>query len=228
MKKVILSSFAISIFSTLSTNAQVSMQQGSYGNATTLSFTKRNNTEAASIVGNQYIDDKFASAHVNNGTTPFQIRFNPYNNIMEYNKDGEILNLTKGQNTVVEFLGTSAKYVLTSYKDKRGNENSEYMRFVYEGKKVNFLTLEKINLKPATKATNSYETDKQAEYIRAKDERYITLNNVTTEAPSKVKELVKLIPSKEKEIKDFVKTNKTNFDRDTDLKKLGMYLDSIL
>ncbi len=229
MKKVILSSFAIFIFSTLSTNAQVSLQASGSGSMNQLSFSKRSNFVNKNIVGSQFINDKFGSAYVNNGSTPFQLRFNVYNNIMEYNKDGEILNLTKEQNTVIEFTGASTtKYKLISYTDKRQNEEKDYMRVVYEGKKISFLTLEKIDLKAATKASNSYEADKEAEYIRAKDERYITLNNVTTEAPSKVKELVKLIPSKEKEIKDFVKTNKTNFDRDTDLKKLGMYLDSIL
>ena len=229
MRKIILSSFAVFIFSTLSANAQVSLQASGSGSMNQLSFSKRSNFVNKNIVGSQFINDKFSAALVNNGTTPFQIRFNVYNNIMEYNKDGEILNLTKEQNPVIEFTGTSnGKYKLTSYTDKRKNEEKDYMRVVYEGNKVSFLTLEKIDLKAATKASNSYESDKEAEYIRAKDERYMTLNTTTAVAPSKVKELAKLIPSKEKEIKDFVKANKIDFNEDADLKKLGTYLDSIL
>lgn len=227
MKKMILSVCAIAFTGIFASNAQISLQ-GQEGTANMLSYTKRTGNDASTIAGKQFINDQFSSAYVNNGNTAFQIRFNPYLNVMEYKKDGELLNLTRDQNTVVKFLGGSgATYVLTDYVNKRAEESKDYMRVVYEGKKIQFLVLEKINLKPATKASNSYETDKQAEYIRAKDEIFMTYNEKTFSSPSKVKDLIKVMPSHEKEIKAFVKTNNIDFNKEFDLKKLGAFLDGL-
>ena len=227
MKKMIFSIFAFTFVGIFTTNAQISIQ-GPQESANMLSFSRRSNTGNSAIIGNQFINDKFASAYVNGGNTAFQIRFNPYLNIMEYNKDGEILNLTRESNTTIEFLGnTGAKYVLVSYNNKRNEENKDYLRVIYEGSKVNFYVLEKISLKAATKASNSYESDKQAEYIRSKDEIYMSFDGKTSPSPSKVKDVIKMMPTHEKEIKSFVKDQKIDFNKEIDLKKLGAFLDQL-
>ena len=52
-----------------------------------LTFSKRDDSPEVTA-GSQYINDRFLSARVNEGTELFRIRFNPYLGIMEYEKDG--------------------------------------------------------------------------------------------------------------------------------------------
>lgn len=224
MKKTILTCAIVGLMATESTQAQVNMQ----GGGDMLSFSRRDHVEEVTT-GSQYINDRFLSARVNEGTQLFRIRFNPYLGIMEYDKDGEIYHLDKADNTVVEFTGTeTTTYKLFDYTNK-DIKQSDYMRVVFEGKKVSFQTLENVYLQPGKKAINSYERSTQPEYKRENDVRYMTINGKTEEFSTRTNRFVKMFDGKmQSELKNFIKDNNIDLDKDGDLIKLGKHLDSIL
>ncbi len=224
MKKIILTCAIVGLMATESAQAQVNMQ----GGGDMLSFSRRDHVEEVTT-GSQYINDRFLSARVNEGTQLFRIRFNPYLGIMEYDKDGEIYHLDKADNTVVEFTGTqTTTYKLFDYTNK-DIKQSDYMRVVFEGKKVSFQTLEKVYLQPGKKAINSYERSTQPEYKRDNDVRYMTINGKTEEFSTRTNRFVKMFDGKmQSELKNFIKDNNIDLDKDGDLIKLGKHLDSIL
>jgi len=226
MKKTVLSIIGLTLFSIVDTNAQVYFQSDA-GGANMLSFSKRDDFSKSNITGEMYIDEKYSSAKVNGGTESFMIRFNPYNNTMEYNKDKQELVLNKSQNTLIEFVNGSI-YKLVSYKNKKSSMAEDYMKVIFDDEKIAFYKLERVELKAATVANNSYEQSSPAEYRRAKDEYFMKLGENTFVAPTKSKDIIKLFPGKEKELKEYFKSNKVNFTDDADLIKLGRYLTSIL
>ena len=225
MKKTILLFSTISLFNISKSFAQVSAQGVS--GIGTLTFYKANSDKKTNAVGSEYIDEEFKSALVNGGTQRFQIRFNAYNNVMEYKKDNENLILIKKDNTLIEFLKGDT-YELVSFTDKKGKELVEYLNVIRNAGKVAIYKFEKIIFVEARPAQNTYDTGAPAEYKKASDTYYLKINDSFSELPTKQKEYIKLFPNKEAEIKDFFKTNKINFKNNTDLIKLANFLNSIV
>lgn len=224
MKKLILTFAILGFIATDEATAQVVMQRG----GDMLTFSKRDDSPEVTA-GSQYINDRFLSARVNEGTDLFRIRFNPYLGIMEYDKDGEIYHLTKNVNTVVEFVGSnSVTYKLYKYTDN-DTEHTEYMKVVFEGEKIAFQTLEKVILKPGKTATNSYESSSQPEYKRDSDKRFMTINGKTQEFSTRTNRFIKMFDkSIQSNLKDYIKDNRIDLDKDADLVKLGRHLDGLL
>lgn len=224
MKRLILTFAILGFIATDEATAQVVMQRG----GDMLTFSKRDDSPEVTA-GSQYINDRFLSARVNEGTDLFRIRFNPYLGIMEYDKDGEIYHLTKDVNTVVEFVGSnSVTYKLYKYTDN-DTEHTEYMKVVFEGEKIAFQTLEKVILKPGKTATNSYESSSQPEYKRDSDKRFMTINGKTQEFSTRTNRFIKMFDkSIQSNLKDYIKDNRIDLDKDADLVKLGRHLDGLL
>lgn len=224
MKRLILTFAILGFIATDEATAQVVMQRG----GDMLTFSKRDDSPEVTA-GSQYINDRFLSARVNEGTDLFRIRFNPYLGIMEYDKDGEIYHLTKNVNTVVEFVGSnSVTYKLYKYTDN-DTEHTEYMKVVFEGEKIAFQTLEKVILKPGKTATNSYESSSQPEYKRDNDKRFMTINGKTQEFSTRTNRFIKMFDkSIQSNLKDYIKDNRIDLDKDADLVKLGRHLDGLL
>lgn len=224
MKRLILTFAILGFIATDEATAQVVMQRG----GDMLTFSKRDDSPEVTA-GSQYINDRFLSARVNEGTDLFRIRFNPYLGIMEYDKDGEIYHLTKDVNTVVEFVGSnSVTYKLYKYTDN-DSEHTEYMKVVFEGEKIAFQTLEKVILKPGKTATNSYESSSQPEYKRDSDKRFMTINGKTQEFSTRTNRFIKMFDkSIQSNLKDYIKDNRIDLDKDADLVKLGRHLDGLL
>ena len=224
MKRLILTFAILGFIATDEATAQVVMQRG----GDMLTFSKRDDSPEVTA-GSQYINDRFLSARVNEGTDLFRIRFNPYLGIMEYDKDGEIYHLTKDVNTVVEFVGpNSVTYKLYKYTDN-DSEHTEYMKVVFEGEKIAFQTLEKVILKPGKTATNSYESSSQPEYKRDNDKRFMTINGKTQEFSTRTNRFIKMFDkSIQSNLKDYIKDNRIDLDKDADLVKLGRHLDGLL
>lgn len=224
MKRLILTFAILGFIATDEATAQVVMQRG----GDMLTFSKRDDSPEVTA-GSQYINDRFLSARVNEGTDLFRIRFNPYLGIMEYDKDGEIYHLTKDVNTIVEFVGSnSVTYKLYKYTDN-DTEHTEYMKVVFEGEKIAFQTLEKVILKPGKTATNSYESSSQPEYKRDNDKRFMTINGKTQEFSTRTNRFIKMFDkSIQSNLKDYIKDNRIDLDKDADLVKLGRHLDGLL
>ena len=218
MKKIFLS-LAIISFS-FSANAQVM----SFSENSQIAFRKSPEFNDATTAGSKYFNEKFTLAKVNKGTQDFQIRYNGFTDAMEYKNGKDILELIKEQNTYFEF-NNGEVYELFNY-DHRDTNVSRYHQILVKSENVKVSKYKSIKLNPFTKASNSYDTDKQANYKPNKDAYFVTYNNQTIEFNGKAKDLEKLIPGKASEIKQYFKSNKVK-ENDTDMIKLGQFLSTL-
>lgn len=204
---------------TLAGSAQVTLQgDGSLG---TLTFRKSADFDDASILGSKYTDEEFSLSKVNKGTEKFLIRYNTYNDIMEYKNGNDLLELIKEQNTYFEF-DNGTVYELLTY-DLRGSSVSRYHQILSDRNNIKVSKFESIKLEEAKAAANSYDTGSPASYKRNRDSYYITINGKTSELDGKQRSIQKLFPSKTAEIKKFFKENKIRTN-DEDMTKLGNFI----
>lgn len=219
MKKI----FFIAAFVICSLNAEAQMTlQG--GGTTMLTFRKSNNFNDTNIAGSRYLNEQFNTAKVNKGTQDFMIRYNAYNDLMEYKNGSDILELVKEQNTYFQFSNGEIIELLNYNID--GNDFSRYHQILTNNGNVKVSKFRSIKLNPAKAASNSYDTGTDASFKPNKDVYFITYNNQTIEFDGKSKSLEKLIPSKESEIKKFFKENKIR-ENDADMIKVGNFLSGL-
>lgn len=216
MKKAIFI-LTLGIFS-ITSNAQVSLQSSGEG---TLLFRRSADFNDAAVTGSKYIMETFESAKVNNGTQDFMIRYNAYTDMMEYKTGKDVLELIKEKNTHFVFQDGTV-YELFKYEFKN-NVVERYHRVLVSNKNATISKYQSMKLVPASKASNSYESDTQATYKANKDVYFITYNNQTFEFDGRQKSLEKIISGKADAIKAFYKENKIK-ENDSDMIKLGNFL----
>lgn|SRR5690606_24448906 len=215
MKKIFL--IAAFIGFALTSNAQSTMQLG----VGTLTFRKSPDFDDASVLGSKYLTEDFSQAKVNKGTQNFLIRYNAYSDLMEYQNDGELLELIKEQNTHFQFANGEV-YELLQYNLK-GSSVSRYHQILTDQNNVKVSKFRSIKLEEAKAPSNSYDSATPASYKRNRDSYFITINGQTTEFDGKQRSVQKLFPSKSAEIKKFFKENKIKTN-DEDMVKLGDFL----
>ncbi len=152
------------------------------------------------------------------------LRFNIYNDEMEFKSDeGTILALTPPEFIDFIIIGEE-KYIYIPYaignKLLRG-----YFKVITEGK-ASLLVKQNINYKDA-ELPQAYKDAVPARFIRMQDDFYIRLGQLEAYHISNKKELTVILEDKAKEMDDFLKKNKTRFNRMDDMQKLVNYYNTL-
>lgn len=188
---------------------------------------RNNDTSKENITGSQYYNENFSIASVNNGPGEFQIRYNNFKDVMEYEqKTGEYLELIKDQNYIVAFRNGET-YHYKKYNDSKGNPVNGYLLVVGTDDNVTLYRTNRKGYKAGTKASNSYTTDTPASYIKDKVEYYLEKDGKVIPIENKSREFQKAFPGKENEIKDFFKKNKINFENKSEVNKLLQFVKTL-
>ena len=218
MKKII---FILSLgFFSFASNAQVvNINEGSQ-----LLFRKSPDFNDSNTAGSKYIIESYQNTRVNKGEQNFLIRYNAYNDVMEYKNGTDVLELIKEKNTHFVFQDGSVYELLNYSMD--GKNYERYQKIIVDKNNVKISKFQSIKLIPAKQALNSYDKDTQATYKTNREEYFITYNNQTFEFDGKEKTLTKAIPGKAEAIKKFYKENKIK-ENDADMIKLGNFLATI-
>lgn len=191
---------------------------------------KKQDSQAAT--GSMYLEDQYLPAQVSsNGNQVVLLRYNAYSDYFEKNdpQKGTTGELLKDKNATITFKGSGNTYVYTSYKNDDDESVNGYLEIVSDNPNVKIYKKESIYLKPESFPANSYQTYKPASYNKSKDQYFIQLNGGDIVYLShRWKDLAKMVPGKEKEIKTYIKKNGIDLDEDKDLEQLGGYLQTIL
>ena len=198
-------------------NAQMTLQSGDG----TLTFRKSEEFTEAAVAGSRYLNEQYQNTKVNKGTQDFLIRYNAYNDVMEYKNGADVLELIKDKNTHFIFQDGTVYELFTYNLD--GKSYERYHQVLVDNKNSKISKFQSIRLLPAQKATNSYESDTQATFKSNKEIYFLTYNGQTLEFDGKQKTLEKIIPSKKDAIKKFYKENRIR-ENDADMIRVGQFL----
>lgn len=172
------------------------------------------------VLSKKYLTEGFKPASIDNQGKVFFLRYNIYENEMEFAKDAGVYYMRKAVGTRVHFRTLKTTYEcfevdgkLLFYQVYDENDSS----------KLRLITKQSVRYTKAEKAINSYDVDKPAKYTRRKDEQFFVLNNEVYEIPRKKKDFYAFFKTSSKDIKDYMKKEKLGYKDPEDLTKIVEY-----
>ncbi len=108
------------------------------------------------------------------------------------------------------------------------NEKGNYFTVVSEESVFDLYKKTEVSYTTPFIARTSYERDRPAKFEKKSTYYLVSKGGVFYELPSSKSKMIKAMSKKEKEVKAFIKRNKTNFKAEEDLIKLVKYYNSLL
>jgi hypothetical protein len=215
------------IFSFLAFNFLISQQTLSVNQVTGdqsvfsgIKSTAGKNLTYDEIQGTPYLDKVFYKAKVAASYEEVPIRYNSYKDEIEFQKDGKTLVLPKDNKFArIEIKSPKQIFVLLDTKD----DSSGYFIELANGKNSLYKKIKTI-FRDAVPASNSYASDKPAQFKIQEPVYYIKTESIFIKKPKNQKEILEQFPDKKEILNTFFKSNKIKFDKDDDLIKLVNFL----
>lgn len=186
--------------------------------------------KSQAATGSMYVNEKYMPAKVSNNEKTVLARYNAYGDNFEISEPqtGSFNVLPKQEGVTITFVSTGEAYSLQQYKTSKNETIVGYLNVVSEAPNVKIFKRERVFLQPEVFPASSYQTYKPANYKKTDDEFYIKVKDQDALYFSSKKELSKLIPAKSKEILEFIKKEKLDVEKETDLQQIGTYINTIL
>lgn len=174
--------------------------------------------ESVELKKKKYLTFSYELALVDEYDTKSRVRYNIYEDQIEFIKDNSIYYLVKEVGRRIYFIESKELY-----KVFRLDDEPRFFKVHVEGKN-SLLAKQRVRYIEPRKALSGYDRAKPANYRRMKDELYIALENRNPVKLSKdKKEFLEIFGDKSKEMKTFIKHNKLNYRKVEDLKKIIQY-----
>ncbi len=197
-----------------------------YNKLDELSRNKKENYKS-SVEGTPYLNPNFAPAKVNDVAQISMMRYEANADQFEFineKRDTLVLNKEDRFNTVL-FTLSNLKYKFVHYKNKKGEEVDGYLILLAEKNDFTLYKKQTINFIKEKFATSSYDMDQPAKFERGEEVFYFKeKDQPILEFPRSKKGLVKLFPQRKAELEAFIKDNKIDFDKESDLVKISYFL----
>lgn len=186
--------------------------------------------KSQSATGSMFTNEKYMPAKVSNIDKTVLARYNAYADNFQITDpvEGTEKVLPQQTNVTITFTGTAEVYSYQQYKTDKEEVKSGYLSLVSDNSNIKIFRRERIFLQPEVFPANSYQTYKPAAYKKLDDEYYIKIKDQDAVFFEGKKDIAKLVPSKSKEILDYIKKNKLDLEKQTDLEQLGTYINSLI
>lgn len=173
------------------------------------------------IEGSIYKDDKLMKTDV-------PMRYNAYSDEIEIsNNPGEGNEtygaLLKDPTVFVKIFKTI--YVFVPHEGS--NDNGHYFNILTEGKTYHLYKMTKATFDEPFHAKTSYERNRPASFPKTTT-YYLVSGGTFSELPKSHSKIIKAMGVKKKEVKEFIKVNKLNLNKEADLIKTVTYFDSLM
>ncbi|MCW8980627.1 hypothetical protein [Altibacter sp.] len=171
------------------------------------------------LPGNIYKSDKVVAANK-------LMRYNAFADEIETktnSNDTEYGALIKDPNVFVKIVNDL--YVFIPFEDSV--DEGHYFQIISEEKVFDLYKKTDVTYVPPFFAKTSYETSKPAKFDKEVTYYLVDKNGVFYELPSNKNKLIKVMSSHDKEIKNFIRMNRTDLDEEKDLIRLVSYYNSL-
>ena len=174
------------------------------------------------LLEKQYSSKDYNAALIDDFKTIAYLRYNLYNDQMEFVKNDQIFYMKKQKGRKVRFTTLNSLYkVYELYGDL------EFFLVKSEGEKASLLVKQKTRFIAPKKAQSTYAVDKPADFKREKDQVFIEIGGKVVKVPSKKKEVPTLFGNQSKAMKDYIKKEKLNPKKEADLVKIVNYYNTL-
>lgn len=179
------------------------------------------------IDGNPYSNGKsFDKVSIDGYSKNVQdLRYNAYADEMEFSNNNETYYIDKIEGTVINFPTLKKTYVVKKY-EYMGNTKVGYLVLLSKKDgKYGLYKREKVELIQGEKSPNAYGRDANDYYAKDKDLYLVGTNEGNYyKLPKNIGDLISQLSLDKKSVEDFTKSNKVNFNKETDLVKLFDFL----
>ncbi len=181
------------------------------------------------IEGSPYINEEFSPSEIVGIQHTFNMRYNAYADEIEVEKStDEIYALKKESefNTILINRGAYKLRLVNYFTNKK--ENNGYLVEVASGNGVTLFRRDKIELLPGKEAMTSFEITTQPKLIQMKARYFIGIkNNPIIAFPENKKQLINSFPNYKDQITNFIKSNKLDFDNETEINKIALFMGTL-
>ena len=223
MKKIILLALFVPYFY----HSQIKTELEVFGNSrgSVFDVTNQNIKSYSGIDGSPYLDEFFHPISIDgyNKTLP-AVRYNAYEDEMEFEINGKTNYIVKNQNVKINFPDNNKTYVLTRYQLEDKEINGYLVILVNEGK---YKLYKKETVELLVNQNNKnipYLNEKPPVYERNKDIFLILYNGKFYKVQKNWKEIAKELSVDNSKLNDFIKKNKISVKDEGDLIRLVEFL----
>ena len=145
------------------------------------------------IEGSSYINDEFLPATLSNNSTIYLLRYNAYQDEMEFEKDAKRYYLVKNSNSNITFTNIDKTYQVYTFQENIKQKDGFFV-VLNVGNEITLLLKERIKFLEAVKPQSGYDKYQPPTLKRMDDKLYIGYkNNTTSELPRKKKGTIKIV-----------------------------------
>lgn len=184
-------------------------------------------TNNPNIEGTPYLSETFTMGTISPLDERYPIRYNAVSDVFEVKQlDDNIIILNKSN---LDYLIKINNTYYKSFKFKESKDGFGYFNIVTKNENVNLLKRTTIKFFKEKKAVNSYSTGKKAYFDEAKTALFIYFKKDESikELPTRTKSFTALFPGKEDAIKKYIKSEKLNLKKESDVIKVINYANTI-
>jgi len=170
----------------------------------------------------KYLSYNYDLASVDDYDTKAYIRYNIFDDQMEFVKEESIYYLAKEAGRKVKFINTNTIYRVYDF------ENDQHFFQVLVDGDNSLIKKQRVRYIDAKVANSGYDIAKPANYKRMKDEYYLALDNKTlVKLPKSKKGFMNAFGDKSSKIKSYMKENKLGYKKEKDLAKIVTYYNTL-
>lgn len=183
--------------------------------------------ENRNIDGSPYIEKNFLKARVSGYNNEFELRYNAYEDEMEFLRDDNIFYINRIDNQEFFFPSIKKKYVFLNYTIDRVQYSGYLVLLSDPGSNIALLKKESIGISDGVTALNSYQESKNPSYNRKKDAYYISIPQGFFMFPKNARDAALLLGLEQNKIEKFTKEKKLSFNKELDMIQLIEFFGSI-
>ncbi|CEJ68335.1 hypothetical protein SAMN05421866_1673 [Chryseobacterium oranimense] len=181
--------------------------------------------EDRKIDGSPYINgDKFEKVTIKDYSKNVQdLRYNAYQDEMEFKMGEELYNANKTEGLKIHFPALKKTYESLTYSYE-GKTKTGYLVILVDNPKFSLYKREKMELMGGTKSNNGFTKDANDYYEKDKDLYLIAKDKKFFKFPKNSADAAAIFSVDKKDLDNFVKSNKINFNKESDMIKLVEFI----
>lgn len=191
----------------------------------TLSYAQQET--AQQIEGSPYLDENYVQGEIyfgNAGLTKAPVRYNAYQDLLEYQQNGKALVLDPSTKIKKVQMGDITFIVEKFAMD--GKTKYGFLNLLDTGK-VSLLSKKAVKYQAAMKGKALDGGDLPAKFSRSADTYFLKVGEGELKEVGSLKELIANLPDKQDEIKQYAKQEKISPKKEAELRQLIRYYNSL-